>query len=349
MLSHLLIGNYPGLETGILPLLNDVTLTEMFTNYIYRTVALGTAIIGGCSGAIGCLLYLRKQSLLSDVVGHSAIAGVMAAFAVATVFLNIDGRSMLVLTIGALISSLVSVLMTEWITRHSKLSQDAAMSICLALFYGLGITGLHLITHSTLPNRGGIKDYMFGKATSLSDDDVHVMFLLALGVIIVVMVLWKEIKLFIFDPVLAATSGFKSSILTPILLTCATISIVIGVKAVGLILMVAFAIMPAASARQWTKRLSTMVVLAAFIGMTCALMGTYISIRIGKVPTGPVIVILLFLVFVISMIAPPERSVLRRVIKRNQIRGRLNRDLAAVAQNASQESSAKTNQSGNAN
>lgn len=306
-------------QTELISSLTDVSLYEFFTNYIFRTVMEGTALIGACAGAVGCLLYLRKQSLLSDVIGHSAVAGVMVAFTVATLFLKIDGRSMLVLTIGALISSLLSVLLTEFITNNSKISQDTAMAICLALFYGLGITGLHLITHSTLPNRGGIKDYMFGNATSISDDDVFSIFLLTLMVYAIIALLWKELKVFIFDPVLAASAGFNSVILTPVLLFCATVSIVIGVKAVGLVLMVAFAVMPAASARQWTKHFSVMVFLAAIFGASSGVLGTYLSVRLGRVPTGPIIVLVLFAIFVVSMILPPERSVLRRGLRRREI------------------------------
>ncbi|OKL47220.1 zinc ABC transporter permease [Boudabousia liubingyangii] len=297
-----------------------VSIWEMFTSYIYRTVTLGTTIIGACAGAVGVLLYLRKQSLITDVIGHSAIAGVMGAFAVATLWLDLDGRSMMVLTTGALISSGLAVFLSEWISRTSKLGQDAAMAICLALFYGLGITGLHLITHSRLPNRGGIKDYLFGNATSLSQEDVLIMAVLSLVVALVIALLWKELKVYIFDPLLATTQGFRGQVLTPVLLFCATVSIVMGVKAVGLILMIAFAIMPAAAARQWTRNLSSMLVLSALIGGASAFLGSYLAINAGRVPTGPVIVMILFGVFVLSLIFPAERSVVRRRLSRQRIR-----------------------------
>lgn len=311
-------------------MLTDVTLSEFFSSYLYRTMTEGTAIIGACSGGIGCLLYLRKQSLVSDVVGHSAIAGVMAAFTISSLFLGVDGRSMLVITTGALISALMAVLLSDWISRATKLSQDAAMAICLALFYGLGIIGLHWITHSNLPNRGGIKDYIFGSAAALSDTDVKVILLISVVVFLIVTIVWKELKVFIFDPVLAAGMGFRASILSPLLLACATISIVIGVKAVGLILMVAFAVMPAAAARQWTKTLSQMVVLSAIFGAFSGVIGSYLAVKIGNVPTGPTIVIVLSLIFIVSMIAPPERSALRRSWHRQKLRKKLQQQIEVV-------------------
>lgn len=322
----------------ILPQAWDITPIDFFSTYSYRITAITVIIIGACSGAMGCFLYLRKQSLLSDVVGHSAILGVMSAFVVAELFIGVDGRSMTVLTVGAVISAMLSVFLSESISRYTKLGQDAAMAICLALFYGLGITALYMITHSSIKNRGGISGYMFGSTSSLVRDDAYTIGAFALVVLIVMVLLWKELKLFIFDPIQAEGMGFKPSILVPILLIMATISIVIGVKAVGLILMVAFAIMPAASARQWCQNLSTMVVLAAVIGAVSSLLGVYLAVNMGKVPAGPLIVVVLFVWFMLSIMLPRQRSVVRRLINRRKIQTALRAQLlAACAEGAKEE------------
>lgn len=305
----------------------EIGFGDFLTNYTFRTITFGTMLIGVCSGAVGCLLYLRKQSLISDVIGHSAIPGVMVAFAIAAGVFGFEGRSMLTLAVGAFISALAAVLLSQWISDHTRLGQDAAMAICLALFYGLGITGLHLITHSTIPGRGGIKDYMFGNATTISENDVYTIALISLSIGISFVVLWKRYKLSIFDPTIAITYGWKSSVTVALISVSATISIVMGMKAVGLILMVAFSIMPAASARQWTRTLSQMVILAAAIGGLSALVGTYISIRVGNLPTGPVIVVVLFCGFIFSLLASPQRSLLVRRRRRriHQSRQKLDR------------------------
>lgn len=300
----------------VLDMPSGVGIIEFLTNYTFRNMLIGTTIIGGASGALGCFLYLRKQSLTSDVIGHSAIAGVMIAFIFATVVLSIEGRSMFVLTIGSIIAATAAVLMSNWISRDSRISLDAAMAICLSLFYGGGIVLMRIITHSTLQGRGGIDKYMFGNASTLTRADIYtIMFFGGLS-IIVTMLFWKEFKVFSFDPVLSETLGFSYRTLNPLLMGTATVAIVIGVKAVGLILMIAFAIMPAASARQWTKRLSTMVLLASILGAGSAAFGSFLAVNIGKVPTGPVVVLVLFTVFTFSLIAAPERSVLRRALIR---------------------------------
>lgn len=314
---------YGSKDTSLFDHWNEVSVVEFFTNYSYQVMSLGAGLIGIGAALMGCFLYLRKQSLLSDVVGHSALLGVMLAFIIATTVLNVDGRSMLVLTIGAIISATISVLLNEYINRTTKLSSDITMTVSLSLFYGLGIIALHYIVHSSLPNRGGIKSYMFGNAANITMGDIKVILVLILLVITVCTLGWKEIKVFIFDPILAHTLGFSKLILSPILLVCATISIVIGVKAVGLILMVAMAIMPAASARQWTNRLSSMVFLAVLMGGSCAVLGCLCSVKLGKVPTGPVIVLILFAVFLFSLLFAPQRSIIRRSLKRKQLQTQL--------------------------
>ncbi|MDO4665816.1 MAG: metal ABC transporter permease [Actinomycetaceae bacterium] len=289
---------------------------EFLSNFTFRTMLVGTALVGGFSGALGCFLYLRKQSLIADVIGHSAIAGVMGAFVFATAIVGVDGRSMLVLTIGATISATASVIFAQWITHHSQLTMDAAMAISLALFYGIGMVALRAIVHSSLPNRGGIDKYMFGNAATLTNEDLLTIAIFGGGALLIVLIGWKAFKVFTFDPILAQMLGFSPRATSLILAGATTIAVVIGVKSAGLILMVAFAIMPAASARQWTKRLSHMVGLATAIGAGSGVVGSYLAVNLGKVPTGPVIVLVLFTVFLISLGFAPERSVIRRYFMR---------------------------------
>ena len=105
-----------------------VPASEFFGSYTYRTMLIGTVLIGLFSGGLGCLLYQRKQSLLADVIGHSAIAGVVGAFMVSTAVFNVNGRSMATLTIGAVISSALAALLANVISAHSRVSIDAAMA-----------------------------------------------------------------------------------------------------------------------------------------------------------------------------------------------------------------------------
>lgn len=289
-----------------------VGLGQMLSSYTFRTMLMGTAAVGAASGALGSFLYLHKQSLVSDIIGHAATLGVAGSFIVATAVLSVDGRSMLVLTIGSIIASTCAVLLANWIARHSRVGMDAAMTICLALFYGSGMVLLRIIVHSSLPNRGGISHYMFGNASTLTSADLATIGGFGTAALLVVLLAWKELKVFTFDPTLCRTMGFSPSVLSPLLLGTATVAVVIGIKAVGLILMIAFAIMPAAAARQWTHRLWSMVTLSGVIGALSGAVGSGLAVNLGKVPTGPVVVLVLSAVLVVSLLAAPERSVLQR-------------------------------------
>ncbi|MCD4557542.1 metal ABC transporter permease [Schaalia sp. lx-100] len=283
-----------------------------FASYTFRTMLIGTALVGVASSMLGAFLYLTKQSLISDVMGHSATSGVTLAFIVAAGLFAVDGRSMLVLTLGSIITSTLAVLLANAISVHSRIGIDAAMVICLALFYGGGMVLLRVITHSTLPNRGGIDKYMFGNAATLTHEDLITAACFAAFALIVMCVGWKELKIFAFDPIHAQTLGFSPKLIRFILLGAASVAVIIGIKAVGLILVVAFAITPAAAARQWTHRLSTMVLLSGIFGGSAGVIGSYISVNFGKVPTGPVIVLVLAIILLVSLFAAPQRSVIRR-------------------------------------
>lgn len=300
-----------------------ISLVDFWSIYGFRVMLIGTTLVGLFAAVLGSLLYLRKQSLISDVIGHSAIAGVAGGFAFATAVLSVEGRSMVVLTVGATVASVISVLIANWVSKTSKVGIDAAMAICLALFYGGGMVGMKMIYRSKLPNRAGISSYVFGNAATIRLDDVKWIAIFGAISLLVMLVFWKELKLFIFDPVAATMAGFSYQLLNPLMLGAATLAIVIGVKAVGVILMVAFAILPGAAARQWTNRMNRMVTLAAVFGSASAAVGCYLATCMGAVPTGPVVVLLLFAIFLISILFSPNRSVIRVSIKRKQMRRQL--------------------------
>lgn len=146
--------------------------------------------------------------------------------------------------------------------------------------------------------------------------------------------LWKEFKVLTFDPVLCRTMGLSTRILGPLLLGTVTVAIVIGIKAVGLILMVAFAIMPAAAARQWTRHLWSMIALAGLIGALSAAIGSYLAVSLGSIPTGPIIVLVLSAVLAVSLLAAPRRSLLRRRRAQRALRRRLLAEATCPRQDA---------------
>lgn len=286
-----------------------ISLSDFWGTYSFRVMTAGAILVGFFAGTLGSLLYVRKQSLVSDVIGHSSIAGIVGAFVIASL-MGADGQSILVLTIGATISGLLAVATTNLIAEKSKVGVEAAMAISLAIYYGGGMVALRLLSFSHFSGRSGIAQYLFGNAATMRQIDVLIVAILGFTALLIVVIFWKEIALFAFDPVGAQAAGFSGNLLIAIVTLCTTVGIVIGVKSVGVVLMVAFAIIPAAAARQWTDHLPVLFLLAGAIGALSGGFGSYLAVSIGKVPTGPVIVVILSLVLAISLVFSPHRSLL---------------------------------------
>lgn len=304
---------------------------EFLSDHSYRMVLLGTAVIGLVAGTLGAFAYLRKQSLISDVISHAALPGTLVAFLVSVVVLGTNGRNLVTLIIGAVVIGTIAVLYANSISRVSKLRIDAAMAIVLTLFFGAGMVLMRVIANSALPGKGGIQDYLFGNASVITIADLVTSVVIGGAALVVTALFWKEFALRTFDPDHAAALGFRARSVDTIMFTTIVVAVVIGVKAVGLVLMVAFVVTPPAAARQWTGTLRGMVVLSGLIGASGSMIGAYLSIALGSVPTGPLIVLVLFAIFLVSLLLAPRRSIVSRVLERRRARRRLVRELSEEA------------------
>ncbi|MEM0934270.1 MAG: metal ABC transporter permease [Pseudomonadota bacterium] len=303
--------------------------TEFFGNHVFRMVFFGTTVIGVVSGALGAFAYLRKQSLISDVIGHAALPGAMLAFLTAVLVLDVSGRNMLLLIVGAVITGTLSALFANAVAARTKIAIDTAMAISLTTFFGLGMLLLRIITNNPYPGKGGIQDYLLGNAANITRADLITSVAVGAFAVLVMVVFWKEFTLRTFDPVLSTMLGFRARVIDTLMFSTIVIAIVIGVKAVGFVLMVAFIVTPPAAARQWTNTLPGMVFLSALFGGLGSGLGAYLSIALGNVPTGPVIVLVLFAIFVVSLLASPRRSIVATAMRRVRARQALRRELNA--------------------
>lgn len=308
-----------------------MTLWEFLANHTYRMVFLGTATIGLVAGALGSFAYLRKQSLISDVISHSALPGTLVAFLTFGVLLGGDGRSMLGLIVGAVVVGTLAVLLANGVARTSKIAIDTAMAISLTIFFGAGMLLLRYISNAPFPDKGGIQDYLFGNASVVTVADLTTSIAVGVAALALMLLFWKEFALRTFDPDHSSVLGFRGRTVDLLMFTTIVLATVIGVKAVGLVLMVAFVVTPPAAARQWTRTLPAMVALSAAFGAIGSGVGAYLSIVLGDVPTGPLVVLTLFAILLISLVASPRRSVVTRLLARRRARSALRRDLLADA------------------
>lgn len=282
---------------------------SLLFDYTVRTVALGAATLGVVGGVLGAFALLRQQSLLGDAVAHATLPGVVLAF------LLTRSKESWVLMLGAAISGWLAAAAINTMVRRTRLKEDTALSLVLSVFFGLG---LMLLTYTqSLPDarQAGLDTFLFGQAATLLWGDVQTM--LGLGVVVLALVaaFWKEFKLLTFDHAFAASLGWPVGVLETTLTTLMVLALVLGLQAVGVVLMSALLVAPAAAARQWTDRLGPMVVLAGVFGGLAGLVGALISSSGAGLATGPVVVLVVSGMVAVSFVAAPNRGLLWRGVR----------------------------------
>jgi len=174
---------------------------DLFGDYTLRLVAVGSAVLGATSGALGSFAYLRRQSLLGDAVSHAALPGIVLAFMLT------GSKIPLVLMLGAGLAGWLGTLVVRLVVNRSRVPYDSALGIVLAVFFGVGLVLLTMIQKRSDAAQAGLESFLFGQAASLLKRDVVAMAVLGAIVLALVLLLWKEFKLLSFDPDFAASLG----------------------------------------------------------------------------------------------------------------------------------------------
>src|SRR5690606_33291821 len=280
-----------------------------FTDYTLRTITLGTAILGVVCGMLGSFAVLRKQSLLGDAISHAALPGIVIAFMLT------GAKNSHVLLVGALVSGLLGTFWIRGIVKNTHLKSDTALGLILSLFFGFGMLLLTFVQKMPNAQQAGLDKYLFGQAATLVESDVWLMGGVMAIALLALTVFWKEFKLQHFDPDYAKSLGFNILFLDVVMTALIVLAIVIGLQTVGVVLMSAMLLAPAAAARQWTNNLGTMIFLAALFGALSGIFGTAVSATSDNLSTGPVIVLIAAVFVAISFIFSPGRGMLFREIR----------------------------------
>ena len=287
---------------------------DFLSDYTLRNVMLGTLLLGMGSGLVGVFVLLRRQSLIGDAVSHAALPGIVIAF------LLTGTKDLSVLLSGAALSGLIGTLCITAIIRTTKIDTDGAQGIVLGVFLGLGFLLLTHVQKSPDAAKAGLDKFVFGQAATIMQRDVILIAAVELIISATVFLFWKELKLATFDPEIASVMGFSPKRIELIITALTVPAIVIGIQAVGVILMSALLVAPAAAARQWTDKLSLMGMTASIFGGLAGAGGSLISSQVPKLATGPVIVLLLTAAALFSIVLSPRRGILQRILKRKSFK-----------------------------
>jgi manganese/zinc/iron transport system permease protein len=241
-------------------------------------------------------------------------------------YLLSGSKALPVLLVGAAVAGWVATLLILRLARFIPLGEDAALGIVLTVFFGAGVVLLTKIQQRNDANQAGLDKFVFGQAATLLTE--HVVLMAALGglALLVVALFYKEFKLLTFDPAFAATLGLPVQGLTILLTSLIVIAVVIGLQTVGVVLMAAMLIAPAAAARQWTDRFSLMLLLSAVFGLLAGVAGALISVSEARLPTGPMIILCATALVVVSLLFAPRRGIVWATLRQARHRRLVMRD-----------------------
>jgi len=258
---------------------------------------------------LGSFAVLRKQSLLGDAISHAALPGIAIAFLIT------GTKDTNVLLIGALVSGLIGAFWIRGITTKTHLKSDTALGLILSIFFGFGMLLLTYIQKQPDANQAGLDKFLFGQAATLLERDVWFMAIVTAICVVVLVLFWKEFKLLLFDADFTKTLGFNTKFIDILITSFIVLAIVMGLQTVGVVLMSALLLAPAAAARQWTNSLRVMVMLAAAFGAMAGVLGTAVSASQANLSTGPVIVLIAGVFVLISFVFSPSRGLLFRHLR----------------------------------
>lgn len=263
-------------------------------NYGFLRNALVTAcIIGIISGVIGCFIILRGLSLMGDAISHAVLPGVAVSYMMGTSYF-----------LGASLFGLLAAALIGFISDKSKLKNDTAIGIVFSAFFALGIIMISLAKSAT-----DLYHILFGNVLAVRFSDIQVTAVVGIGVLVFVLLFYKELKISSFDPVMAKASGLNTSLIHYVLMFLLTLVAVSALQTVGTVLVIAMLITPAATAFMLTNRLSVMIFLAAGFGVAAAVIGLFFSYSYN-LASGAAIVLTCAAFFITAFLFSPKKGIL---------------------------------------
>jgi manganese/zinc/iron transport system permease protein len=262
--------------------------------------------LGAAAGTVGVFLLLRHRSLLGDVISHATLPGVAGAFLLASYWgWSIDSRWLL---LGGALSGSLAAVATLMLGRWTTLPQDTILGGVLGTFFAAGALLMGLVQQTGGGFAAGLEHLLLGQVAVLDDGDITRLLSWSAGVTLGCWLLRKELQLICFDPQLARLQGWPVTSIDGLLMTAAVIMVLVGMQAVGIILVIAMLVIPAASAGLWVGRLESWLLVAAGLGGLSGLLGTLLSSWIEDCPSGPAIVLASVALFSLSWLLAPARG-----------------------------------------
>ncbi len=285
-----------------------------------RNALAGSMLLGVCCGLMGAFLVVRKLALMGDALSHAVLPGVALGF-----LWNMT-KDPIAIFIGATIAGLLGAGTVQLIRNTTRHKEDAALGFVLASFFGVGICLFTMIQNIPGGNKSGLDKFMFGQAAALSQGDVWLLAAVTVLVIGAILIFYKEYALTSFDSGFARSLGMPVQVFHYSLMLLLAFAIVSSLQAVGVVLVSAMLVIPAAAAFLLTDRLGVMLLLSAIFGLCAGGMGAFFSFVGRNLPTGPFMVLAAAVVFVLALFLGPRHGILSRWWRQRSRSARIGRE-----------------------
>jgi len=269
-------------------------------------VAVGVAAVGFASGVVGSLCVLRKRALAGDAAAHATLVGVAGAFLVT------GRRDLVTLLVGAVVAACAGLGVLVLVRRLTRTRDDAATAIVIGVSFGAGIALISGLPAWGYPGSAGLEQFLLGHTAALTRHDAMLLAMIAVGAIAVVAAILKEATLVAFDESFASATGWPVWVIDAIVVGLVAVMVVVGLPAVGAVLVTALVVIPPVAARLWTDRVGTLVVVSGVIGLVAAVSGVAVSASQSRLATGPLVVLTASMLFAVSLVIAPRRGVVAR-------------------------------------
>lgn len=294
---------------------------DYFTDPVLKAPMIGSCLM--CIGAslMGTLAFVKKKSLLAETLAHASYPGlVLATLLFSIYFPHLHEWNMLAALFGAFISAFLGLWVIDRMIRKRRASSDTSLSFILASFFGLGLLLASSIQIPFCKIYKEIQFYLYGQTATMTDLHVKIYGVLTVGITLFLLLFYRRIQAMLFHYFYAKSLGMRVQLFNALFFILLVLSIVIGIRTVGIVLISAMLIAPAVSARQFTHKLSFMLLLSACFGFLAACLGTYLSVEISlkkgfSLPTGPMIALLSVSFAFLSLLFAPKRGFLFRMAR----------------------------------
>ena len=257
-------------------------------------------MVGIACAALGSYIVLRGMAFLGDALAHAILPGVAVSYLLA-------GNSPAWLTVGALGAGIVAALGIGGLSKGG-LKEDTAIGVIFSAMFALGIALISTARSYTVD----LTHFLFGNVLGVSNSDLWLTGIFSGLVILTIVAFYKEFLVISFDPVLAKTLRLPVTFFNNLLLLLIAVTIVLSLQTVGVALMAAMLVTPAATAYLLTRRLPVMMGLAAVIGAVSGVVGLYLSFYVN-IASGPAIVLTCTVFFVLVFVFSPQQGLIRRM------------------------------------